>query len=408
MIAHSSANPLLEIVRERLDKAPMPASEFMALALYHPDYGYYRGSKGRWGFGGKDYYTALDLGPLLGETIACVLQRVWQDLDRPGCFTVLEPGAGRGWLGRDILRAAAGDFAQTIHYLHCDGNPAAKEEASLALEPWINIGRASLVKQFGEIDSFVGAVVSNELFDALPAQPWRWDGSSWAREALVSLSLKGQGLTAWEPSCPGEAGAWFSKHAEGGLQPGDGSVWAGQLPQILTDICRPLQKGLFLTIDYGDSADRLIAKGADLRRYRGHEVDGQWWASPGECDITADVDFTRLAHLLKGLGLTVGPFAKRQFCKAAEFSSSAGRDQRSGCALAQASGNAALAASPPEKPVSLGRWTRANAPLAQWENQWAELPQPERDRRRQNLLHLAFPSTMGDRFKVLQAFKEWS
>ncbi|MDR1840977.1 MAG: SAM-dependent methyltransferase [Holophagales bacterium] len=354
--------PLQEILREQLSKAPMPASEFMNLALYHPEHGYYRRRTSPWGFDGKDYYTALDLGPLLGEAIAERLRQTWLSLDRPCPFTVFEPGAGRGWLGRDILNAATKDFAECLRYIHCDDSPVARAEAAKALEPWLNNGSARFVNQDDEAAGFTGAVISNELFDALPAQPWRWDGGRWRREELVELGDKDDAAcTRWEPADPFEAGDWFGRCAEGGLQPEDGSVWAIGLPAILGRICKPLLKGLFLTIDYGDTAAKLIAKGADIRRYRGHTVDGAWWADPGESDLTADVDFTRLARLLEGLGLQV------------------------------------------EAPASLGRWIRAHAPLVRWEEQWRDLTSATRAARTQNLMQLTHPSAMGDRFKVLTA-----
>ena len=358
-----SPNPLLETVRDFLSKGPMPASDFMSLALYHPEHGYYRRGQGQWGFDGKDYYTALDLGPLLGETVACALYKAWLDLDRPVRFTVLEPGAGRGWLGRDILNAATGDFAESLQYIHCDDNPAARHEASKALRQWLESGKAKIVGQSDKVEAFAGAVVSNELFDALPAQPWRWEGGRWEREELVSLRGENDGEASWGAFDPGEAGAWFGCHAEGGLYDGDGSVWAESLPQVLDDICRPLEKGLFLAIDYGDGASRLIAKGAGIRRFARHRVDSRWWELPGKSDLTADADFTRLAHILSCLGIRAG------------------------------------------KPVTLSKWIRENAPLAEWERQWQGMPQGERAARSQNLLHLTLPSEMGDRFKVLQAVR---
>ncbi|MCL1909078.1 MAG: SAM-dependent methyltransferase [Holophagaceae bacterium] len=357
-------NRLLAIIQDLLGRGPVPASEFMSLALYHPEHGYYRRNVPMWGFRGKDYYTAMDLGPLLGETIACALQKAWWELDRPGSFTVYEPGAGRGWLGRDILRAVSCDFSDSIQYVHCDDSPVANQEAAQVLGPWLDNGRARLVKQDDDISAFVGAVISNELFDALPAQPWRWNGDLFMREVLISLNDKDGGRSGWEAAEPGRAGAWFGQHAEGGLHPNDGSIWVESLPQVIDKICKPLQKGLFLAIDYGDSADRLIAKGADLRRYLRHQVDGSWWQDPGNSDLTADVDFSRLAYLLECQGFAV------------------------------------------HRPVSLGRWICNNAPLAEWEAQWLELPHETRAKKSHNLLQLTFPNAMGDRFKVLQATRE--
>jgi SAM-dependent MidA family methyltransferase len=344
------------ILASRLALGPVPAAEVMDLALYHPEAGYYRRSTGPWGFQGADYYTALDLGPLLGEAMACRLAQAWERLGRPDPFVVLEPGAGRGWLGRDLLQAAAGPFAQALRYLHRDDNPAAAAAAREALAPFLASGQARLVAQDEPLEPFRGAIISNELFDALPAQPWRWDGERWSFEALASGPV-------WLPGGPCEATAWFAGQAEGGLESGDGAPWCEALPGLVQDLAATLEAGLFLTIDYGDTAARLVDKGADLRRFRGHEVDGKWWEDLGSSDLTADVDFTRLARLLEREGL-------------AETSH-----------------------------LSLGRWIRTHAPLARWESEWQSLDAAARLGRMENLLQLTLPTLMGDRFRVLEAWR---
>ncbi|HEX9010757.1 MAG TPA: SAM-dependent methyltransferase [Holophagaceae bacterium] len=328
----------------------------MALALYDPEHGYYRRPEGPWGFDGKDYYTALDLGPLLGQTLALRLEAAWERLGRPARFTALEPGAGRGWLGRDLLNAVSGPFAEALVYLHRDDNPAARSAAEAALAPFLATGRARFASESEGLDAFVGAVFSNELFDALPAQPWRWDGTRWVREVLTATGPE------WHAADPGEAGAWFAAQSEG-LEPGDGSLWCEGLPALVRDLAAPLAAGLFLTVDYGESAGRLLAKGADLRRFKAHTVDGKWHEDLGEADLTADVDFTRLAALLEGEGL-------------AELSH-----------------------------VELSKWIRTHAPLDAWGAQWLSLPETERLKRTENLLQLTLPGMMGSRFRVLEGWK---
>jgi SAM-dependent MidA family methyltransferase len=356
-------NRIDQILQERLAAGPVPAAEVMALALYHPEDGYYRQAiprqtgAGPWGFQGADYYTALDLGPLLGEALAKRLEAAWERLGRPEVFPVLEPGAGRGWLGRDLLAAAAGDFGRALRYLHRDDNPAAREAARAALAPHLASGQARLLAEGEPLPPFRGAIISNELFDALPAQPWRWDGERWNYEALTADG------PAWLPGEAGPATEWYGSQAEGGLESGDGGPWCEGLPALVADLAGCLEAGLFLAIDYGDSASRLLDKGADLRRYKGHTVDGKWWEEPGRTDLTADVDFTRLALLLEGHGLEVVPA------------------------------------------TSLSRWIRGHAPLAAWEGAWQELSEPVRLQRMQNLLQLTLPSMMGERFKVLEAWK---
>lgn len=347
---------LQRLIEARLREGDLPAAEFMALALYHPEHGYYRRRSGPWGFEGKDYYTALDVGPLLGQCICLRLEEVWRGLDRPPVFTVLEPGAGRGWLGRDLLAAAAGDFAEALRYIHQDDNPAARAAAGEALAVPLEQGRARFASEGESLEPFTGAVISNELFDALPAQPWRWDGGRWVQEVLTATGPE------WVAVDPGPAGAWFESRAQS-LEPGDGSVWTEALPGLVHGLAAVLRRGLFLTVDYGDTASALLGKGADLRRFKAHQVDGLWWQDPGESDLTADVDITRLQALLEAEGLV---------------------DVRHG---------------------TLSRWIREHAPLARWEAEWQALPARECVKRTENLLQLTMPGMLGERFRTLEALK---
>ncbi len=349
-------NPLSLLVADCLAAGPIPAAEVMALSLYHPEYGYYRRAEGPWGFAGKDYYTALDLGPLLGQTLALRLEAAWERLGRPPRFTSLEPGAGRGWLGRDLLNAVSGPFAEALVYIHRDDNPAARHAAEIALAPFLTANRARFAAESEPLEPFTGAIFSNELFDALPAQPWRWDGERWTREVLTAVGPE------WQAADPGEAGAWFAAQTDG-LEPRDGSIWCEALPGVVHDLAVALTAGLFLAVDYGEVVGRLLAKGADLRRFKAHSVDGKWHEDLGEADLTADVDFTRLATLLAGEGLVE---------------------------LSQ---------------VELSKWIRTHAPLDQWGAQWMSLPDPERRFRTENLLQLTLPNMMGSRFRVLEGWK---
>jgi len=92
-------------------------------------------------------------------------------------------------------------------------------------------------------------------------------------------------------------------------------------------------------------------------------VDGSWWEDLGQADLTADVDFTRLALHLERAGLGE-------------------------------SGHASLSA-----------WIRQHAPLAAWEEAWQTLDPVARARRMENLLQLTLPTFMGERFRVLEAWR---
>src|SRR5690349_12843749 len=95
----------------------------MELALYCPVYGYYEKEEDRIGRGG-DFFTNVSVGSLFGELLACQFAQ-WLSVERPGSKAetpkaphpdsaaparppgrgqIVEAGAHRGVLARDILK----------------------------------------------------------------------------------------------------------------------------------------------------------------------------------------------------------------------------------------------------------------------------------------------------------------
>src|SRR5262245_61377820 len=168
------------IIRE----GPIPFVHFMGLALYHPTLGYYTGGgRGREPLGWEgDYITSGDLHPLWGWALARQLQQMWELLGRPVPFDVLEPGAGRGLLAREVWRYArrrAPDWFAALRYTLVDRAPsdaplrAMRErqlrEALAALDAPLEATRsAGTIAEIFPPSTLTGVVVSNELLDALP------------------------------------------------------------------------------------------------------------------------------------------------------------------------------------------------------------------------------------------------
>ena len=69
---------ILQRVRER---GRVTFAEFMDLALYHPECGYYARAPVRSGRAG-DFFTSVDLGPLFGELLGVQLAEMWRILSR--------------------------------------------------------------------------------------------------------------------------------------------------------------------------------------------------------------------------------------------------------------------------------------------------------------------------------------
>src|SRR5947209_12378747 len=85
---------LEELIRERIREAgAITFAEFMELALYHREYGYYRTDPARMSLAG-DYLTSPETHPVFGFLLARWLREAWGTAGAPPEWTVLEAGAG--------------------------------------------------------------------------------------------------------------------------------------------------------------------------------------------------------------------------------------------------------------------------------------------------------------------------
>lgn len=68
--------PLARLIAEQIQEAgPISFRDFMELALYHPELGYYNRSHTRLGKAG-DFYTSSHVGPLFGWTIGRAIEKL--------------------------------------------------------------------------------------------------------------------------------------------------------------------------------------------------------------------------------------------------------------------------------------------------------------------------------------------
>jgi SAM-dependent MidA family methyltransferase len=94
------------------------------------------------------------------------------------------------------------------------------------------------------------------------------------------------------------------QHAEAGLEACD---W-------ITEIGRRLERGYVLTIDYGHPAADLFDEHhmrGTLLAYREHRVSEDYYASPGEQDLTAHINFTALETWGKRSGVETAGFTSQ-------------------------------------------------------------------------------------------------
>jgi SAM-dependent MidA family methyltransferase len=297
-------------------------ARFMDLALYHPEHGYYRGAEERPGRGG-DFLTAPELSPFFGQCLTRQVRQVWEELDRPAGFTVLEYGAGGGRLAYDILaaaRAESPDFAACLRYRLHELSPHRRANAHALLASGgfgEQVAFEGPEEPGGGAVPFVGVVLTNEFVDALPVHRLAGQGGGAILERYVRWD-DGVGWFAEELAAP------FTPRLAAALAEGEVVLAAGQGAEVnlaagewLATVAGRLARGLVLTVDYGYPTAELYApqrRDGTFRCYYRHTANDTPYARVGEQDMTAHVDFGALAragerHGLRPLGLTTqGPF----------------------------------------------------------------------------------------------------
>lgn len=280
----------------------------MAEALYHPEHGYY--SSGRAAIGRRgDFFTNVSVGPLFGTLLARQFEEMWNRLERPGQFTIVEQGAHRGDFARDVLtalRTNAPEFFSTVAYRIVENGKEALAAQAETLGPFRD--KVNWSASVPDIGSFSGVFFSNELLDAFPVHAVFWNGEQWHeryvdfrqdRFLFVDGALSIESLTEYLALLPPAAGEPYA--AEVNLAALD---WVAQVANVLA-------RGYVLTIDYGLPRPALYGPHrpeGTLTGYSQHRRAVDLLARAGEIDLTAHVDFTSLTERAEAAGLRLHGF----------------------------------------------------------------------------------------------------
>lgn len=287
--------PLAQRLAARIrSSGPITFADYMAECLYHPEWGYYSRPEAR---RFADYYTSVDVHPVFGRLLARQFAEMWEQLGRPPRFDLVEGGAGTGRLASHILDFAARalpDFCAALHYTAVESSPGRRAQHAQLLAAHIAAGRFTSAPAFPpRLEA--GCIFSNELLDALPVHRVLGAANRALREICVGLD--GDRFTdVVAPLSSPAIADYFSaqgvtlaagQHAEAALIAAD---W-------MEAAARRLARGFVLTIDYGHEARELYdhrhLRGT-LLAYRQHRASEDFYAAPGEQDLTAHVSFTAL------------------------------------------------------------------------------------------------------------------
>lgn len=286
--------PLAQILARRIAaEGPLRLDQYMAECLLHPRHGYYatRDPFGRAG----DFITAPEISQMFGEMLGLLLAQVWVDQGKPAPFLLVELGPGRGTLMADVLRAIAAlpemALAAQVHLVEASATLRAVQRDRLAGQ---NVVWHHSVDTLPDAPLFL---LANEFFDALPIRQFVRRGDGWT-ERQVGVSPDGTLRPGLSPvHAVGELAQRIDDTRDGDVVevcPAAAPVMAALGAQIARS------GGVAIVIDYGD----WRSLGDTFQALRGHQPEDPF-ATPGEADLTAHVDFEALAGAASAAGAAV-------------------------------------------------------------------------------------------------------
>lgn len=292
----------------------IPFAEYMALCLYHPDYGYYARRRARTGMRG-DYFTSADLHPVFARLIARQAAEMWEILGQPPRFTWVEMGAGRGLFAVDFIqwiRDRRPDLFAVLDYVVIEATPGAAAATIDRLRTEGLDRRTRPASAVEEIEPVTGCFFSNELVDAFPVSVVTRRQNR-LREIYVT-SEAGRLCETTGPITDSRIAAAMARYAPG-LEEGARAEVSLSAARWIRAVGGKLGRGFVLTIDYGDLSTWLYTPArprGTLLAYQGHTASEDYFMSPGEQDLTAHVNFSLLIDEGRAAGLEVTGFATQE------------------------------------------------------------------------------------------------
>jgi SAM-dependent MidA family methyltransferase len=275
---------------------PISVTDYFALCLADPEFGYYRTREPFGSFG--DFITAPEISQLFGEMVGVFMVHAWQQHGTPQDIRMVEIGPGRGTMMADMLRVIkriAPDLFEGLAVHLVETSERLRGVQRVTLEAYST--KISWHDSFDDVPQGFCLIAANELFDAIPIRQFVKVPTGF-RERLIGLDADDQlsfavGVATVDPSLlPAPAAAIP-----------DGTIFelAPARQAVMQTLCERLLRdgGTALVIDYGSM---VTSFGDTLQAVLNHDFDPPF-AHPGEADLTSHVDFEDLAKVAVATGV---------------------------------------------------------------------------------------------------------
>lgn len=318
LASKSLKSQIIDLIRL---KGPLTVNEYMKIVLTNPATGFYMNNDV---FGVKGHFTTNpEISQMFGEILGAWIVHEWRRFGGAKPLRLVEFGPGRGTLMSDITRTInqLEKAPNSIQIRLIEVSPKLREIQQQTLAKYAtslcdDIGWYNQLEGLDDRETFSGftAFIAHEYLDALPIHKFVRDGTTkkW-RELLIDYD-KNEELRFCIGRQPTLAARLLIPEDFHGDHIEVCPEAALQLERV-SKCLNATQNGCMLICDYGfeeNSHDNSKLDRDTFRAFRNHE---SWpiLRSPGEADLTSDVDFGYLKNHLKDKALVYGSVNQKDF-----------------------------------------------------------------------------------------------
>jgi len=295
---------LVDIIKRKIkEKGSISFKEFMDMALYYPELGYYTSEKEKIG-GYGDFFTAPELDPIFGQLLAKQFAEIFEKVNTKN-FQIVEIGAGKGYLAFDILSTLKEEYPDIFEkttYIIIERSPYHIKTQKDILQEFDNVEWKQDIIDF-EDEEIEGVVFSNELFDAFPVNVIRKRNNQ-IFEIFITLDENDNVIEIEKPA--DEEILQYLQELRINIPEGMTTEVNLDAKDYIMKIADKLKKGYVITIDYGYPSKELYKpyrmKGTLLCYYK-HRYSEEFYKNVGLQDITSHVNFSALSYYGRVKGL---------------------------------------------------------------------------------------------------------
>ncbi|MGJ8651803.1 MAG: SAM-dependent methyltransferase [Opitutaceae bacterium] len=266
----TETNPvLMEYIRKACADGPISYCDYINLALYSKDGGYYTRQRERVGrTSERDFYTAESLGPIFAKLVTAAAE--------------------------DLLPEG---LAAKSTFVEIAAEPGAELLSHLETHPF---AASKVIRQGDAIDADGPVVIfANEWLDALPFHRLVFKDGVW-RERGVSFDEAGQLTETLLDQLSAPVAAVQDRLPET-IEEGYEVDLPLAAEAALADLIQQDWTGLILLFDYGKSWENMLeaCPAGTARTFQRHQQGNHLLEEPGEKDITCDVCWDPLLKQLE-------------------------------------------------------------------------------------------------------------